>query len=400
MIEVHGSVAPGYEAVRAAFEENCRQRDEIGAAVAVVVDGALVVDLWGGTADPGQGRPWQQDTMVNLFSTTKGLSALAVAHAHSRGLFDLDEPVATYWPEFAAGGKGRVTVRCLLAHQAGLCAIDTPMTTRTLADPDAVAAAIGPQRPAWTPGERHGYHGVTLGWYESELIRRTDPQGRTIGRYFADEIAAPLGLDLHIGLPDDVPEERLARIMGDWYRVKMVLNIRTLPRLFVKNFLKPGSLTQRSFANPKVVGQPVRYNDREIRRLELPAANGTGTARSVATAYGEFATGGARLGITPATLAALTEPATAPGLGRYDQVVHTDTSYSLGVCKPWPGFEFGSAQAFGTPGAGGSMGFADPELRMGFCYAMNRMGFHLWDDPREVALRHAAQAAARRSRTG
>ena len=314
--------------------------------------------------------------MVNLFSTTKGLSALAVAHGHSRGLFEYDEPVATYWPEFAANGKHQVTVRTLLSHQAGLCAIDAPMTVATLADPDAVAAAIGPQKPAWTPGERHGYHAVTLGWYESELIRRTDPQHRTIGRYFADEIAAPLGLDLYIGLPDEVPEERLARIMGDWYRVKMLFHMRTMPRRFVKNFLYPRSITARSFANPKVVGEALRYNDREIRRLELPSSNGTGTARSVAAAYGEFATGGRRLGIDEVTLAALTRPAAAPSGGPYDQVLHTDTAFSLGACKPWPGFEFGSPQAFGTPGAGGSMGFADPQLRMGFCYAMNRMGFH------------------------
>ena len=395
MVVVHGEVSPGYEAVREAFAENFRTHGEIGAAVAVVIDNQVVVDLWGGSANPRQGRPWQRDTLVNLFSTTKGLSALAVAHAHARGLFDYDEPVATHWPEFGANGKDQVTVRTLLSHQAGLCAIDAPMTVATLADPDAVATAIGPQKPAWTPGERHGYHALTLGWYESELIRRSDPQHRTIGRYFADEIAAPLGLDLYIGLPDEVPDERLARIMGDWHRVKMLFHMHTMPRRFVTNFLNPRSITARSFANPKVVGEALRYNDREIRRLELPSSNGTGTARSVTAAYGEFATGGRRLGIDEVTLAALTRPATAPSGGRYDQVLHTDTAFSLGACKPWPGFEFGSPQAFGTPGAGGSMGFADPQLRMGFCYAMNRMGFHLWNDLREVALRHAAQAAAR-----
>jgi CubicO group peptidase (beta-lactamase class C family) len=395
MAVVHGDVSPGYEAVGDAFAENFRSRGEVGAAVAVVIDNQLVVDLWGGSANPREGRSWQRDTLVNLFSTTKGLSALAVAHAHAGGLFEYDEPVATYWPEFAANGKRHVTVRTLLSHQAGLCAIDAPMSVATLGDPDAVAAAIGPQKPAWTPGERHGYHALTLGWYESELIRRTDRRHRTIGRYFAEEIAAPLGLDLYIGLPDEVPDERLARIMGDWYRVKMLFHMRTMPRRFVTNFLNPRSITARSFANPKVVGEALRYNDREIRRLELPSANGTGTARSVAAAYGEFATAGRRLGIDGVTLAALTHPATAPSGGRYDQVLHTDTAFSLGACKPWPGFEFGSPQAFGAPGAGGSMGFADPQLRMGFCYAMNRMGFHLWNDPREVSLRHAAQAAAK-----
>jgi CubicO group peptidase (beta-lactamase class C family) len=354
-----------------------------------------VVDLWGGWADPTQDRRWAEDTLVNMFSTTKGMSALAVAHAHSRGLFDYDERVSTYWPEFAAGGKEEVTARTLLSHQAGLCAIDEPMDIDTLTDPDAVAAAIGKQAPAWTPGRRHGYHGISLGWYESELIRRTDPHHRTIGRYFADEIAGPLDLDFHIGLPSDIPDDRLARIMGDWYRAKMVFNIRTLPTEFVRAFLNPRTITARSFSNPKVLGRPLRYNDRAMRKIELPASNGTGTARSVAIAYGEFATGGRRLGIDPATLATLVEPAGAPTDGTFDEVLRMQSSFSLGCCKPWPGFEFGSPQAFGTPGAGGSMGFADPELEMGFCYAMNRMGFHLVSDPREERLRTAARAAAR-----
>ena len=298
LVVVHGDVSPGYESVREAFAENFRSRGEVGAAVSVVVENRVVVDLWGGSASPREGRPWQRDTLVNLFSTTKGLSALAVAHAHSRGLFEYDVPVATYWPEFAANGKHHVTVRTLLSHQAGLCAIDAPMTVATLADPDAVAAAIGAQKPAWTPGDRHGYHAITLGWYESELIRRTDPQHRPIGRYFAEEIAAPLGLDLHIGLPDEVPDERLARIMGDWYRVKMLFHMHTMPRRFVTNFLNPCSITARSFANPKLVGEALRYNDGQIRRLELPSSNGTATARSVAAAYGEFATGGHTWGST------------------------------------------------------------------------------------------------------
>jgi CubicO group peptidase (beta-lactamase class C family) len=394
MVVVDGDVSPGYEAVREAFAENFRSGGEVGGAVSAVVDNRVVVDLWGGAANLREGRPWERDMLVNLFSTTKGLSALAVAHAHSRAV-RIRRAGGHVLARVRRKRQHDVTVRTLLSHQAGLCAIDTPMTVATLADPDAVAAAIGPQKPAWRPGERHGYHAVTLGWYESELIRRTDPQHRTVGRYFAEEIAAPLGLEVDIGLPDEVPDERLARIMGDWYRVKMLFHMRSMPRRFVTNFLNPRSITARSFANPKVVGQALRDNDREIRRLELPSSNATGTARGVAAAYGEFATAGRRLGIDEVTLAALTQPATAPSGGQYDQVLHTDTVFSLGACKPWPGFEFGSPQAFGTPGAGGSMGFADPQLRMGFCYALNRMGFHLWNDPREVVLRHAAQIAAR-----
>lgn len=393
---IGGRTAPGYERVREVFEENFRSRDEIGAACAVVVDNEIVVDLWGGSANPKTDVDWGEDTLVNMFSTTKGVAALAIAHAHSHGLFDLDEPVATYWPEFAQNGKESISVRTLLSHQAGLSAIDEKIDLSTLADHDALAAAIGKQKPAWVPGKRHGYHGVTLGFFKSELIRRTDPQHRTIGQYFADEIAAPLDVEFYIGLPDHVTDDRLARIMADWYRLKMIANIKTLPSEFVKGFvLQPKSLTARSFANPKVVGMPIKYNDRAVRSIELPSANGTGTARAVATVYGEFAAGGSRLGITADTLAALEQPAAPPENGSHDEVMRTETTFSIGLCKPWPGFEFGSARAYGTPGAGGSMGFADPELKMGFCYAMNRMGFHLWDDPREHALRQAAQQAAR-----
>jgi CubicO group peptidase (beta-lactamase class C family) len=392
---VDGFVAGGFERVQAEFERNFAERNEIGAACAVSVGGELVVDLWGGMRDPARRDPWERDTLVLMFSTTKGMSSIAVAHAHARGLFDYDAPVAEYWPEFAANGKESVTVRQLLSHQAGLCAIDEPLDLDDLADPDRVAAAIARQAPAWEPGTRHGYHGISLGWYESELVRRMDPRHRTIGRYFADEVATPLGIEFYIGLPDDVPAGRIAVIQGQWYRTKMVANLGKLPRQFVKGFLDKRSITARTFANPAVLGMPVRYNDRQMRRIELPASNGIGTVRAVAIAYGELAVGGGRLGIDAATMAALTDAASPPSGGSFDEVLRTDSRFSLGYCKPWPGFEFGSDRAFGTPGAGGSLGFADPDLEMGFGYAMNRMDFHLWNDPREVALREAAAACVR-----
>jgi len=392
---INGTVAPGFEPVAKAFERNFELGKEHGAACAVSIGGELVVDLWGGQAAPG--RPWQQDTMVNVFSTTKGVSSIAIAHAHSRGLLDFDSPVASYWPEFAAEGKEGITVRTLLSHQAGLCAIDAPLDLDALADPDRVAAAIGAQRPAWTPGEQHGYHGISLGWYESELLRRVDPQHRTIGRYFADEIAGPLGLDFHIGLPDDIPEDQLARLHAPAYAARMLLNIHKLPPAFVRGFLTPGSLTARTFANPKALGQPARYNDRTMLRLELPASNGVGTARSIAKVYGDLAIGSPGLGISDATLANLREAAQDPTKGRFDLVLKQESRFSLGVCKPWPGFEFGSPAAFGTPGAGGSFGFADPQVGMGFAYVMNRMDYYLLSDPRELALREAAFTCARKA---
>ncbi len=210
----HGDVDEGYGPVADAFRRNFAERNEIGAACAVYRDGRKVVDLWGGYRDGTTRAPWERDTLVPMFSTTKGVASMALAVARSRGLVDYDAPVASYWPKFAAAGKERVTVRQLLSHQAGLCAIDEKLELADLADLDRVADKIARQRPAWEPGTRHGYHGITLGWYEGELIRRVDPQRRTLGHFFADEVAGPLGLEFHIGLPDTVPPERLATIHG------------------------------------------------------------------------------------------------------------------------------------------------------------------------------------------
>jgi len=388
-MEIGGMVKPGFERVRSAFEENFRSRGEVGAACAAVVDNELVVDLWGGHADPATDRVWESDTIVNVFSSTKGIASMAVLHAASVGLFDFDDRVAEHWPEFSKGGKEDVTIRQLLAHQAGLSAIDQKIDMAALADPEKMAVALAAQVPAWEPGTRHGYHGISLGWYESELIRQTDPECRTIGQYFHDNIAVPLGLDFWIGLPDSVPETRIARLQADWYRVKMLANISKMPKDFVKGFLNPRSLTARTFANPAVLGKPAKYNEPEMRKLELPASNGHGTARAIASAYGEFAAGGARLGISPDVLNDVARAAADPTDGRADLVLFDNTRFSLGYCKPWDGFSFGTPTAFGTPGAGGSLGFADPERKLGFAYVMNRLDYHMFDDPRELSLRNA-----------
>ncbi len=195
---VNGEVASGFEEVREEFERNFAERGELGAACAVYHQGEKVVDLWGGYRDVRRRKPWEEDTLVLVYSTTKGLSGMAMAVAHSRGLLDHDERVATYWPEFAQNGKENVTVRQLLSHQAGLSAMDRPLELETIADRDALAAAIARQRPAWEPGTRHGYHGISLGWYEGELIRRVDPERRSIGEFFRDEIAGPLDLEFYI----------------------------------------------------------------------------------------------------------------------------------------------------------------------------------------------------------
>ena len=385
---IFGDVEQGYGKVADAFRRNFDSGSEIGAAMAVYRDGVKVVDLWGGYRNGITKAPWERDTLVTVFSTTKGLASLAVAVAAAQGLICYDSPVAHYWPEFAQAGKDRITVRQLMSHQAGLPVIDPPLTLHDLTDPARLSAKIAAQPPRWDPGARHGYHGITLGWYSSELIRRADPSGRTIGRFFADEVARPLGLDFHIGLPPTVDRDRVARVHA-WSRGETLLHLNTMPPRFVFGLLRPRSLTANALRMPGVRALNDINRD-ELRAVEMPAANGIGTASSIAKAYGSAATGGTEIGLIPSTLEALITPAEPPAGGRRDKVLHVDTSFSLGFVKPYSLAKFGSSdKAFGTPGAGGSFGFADPDTGVGYGYVMNKMGFHLTNDPRELRLRHA-----------
>jgi len=257
-----------------------------------------------------------------------------------------------------------------------------------LANPAKMSTKIAAQSPAWTPGTRHGYHTVTLGWYESELIRHVDPAGRTLGRFFADEIARPFGLDFYIGLPASVNRDRVAQLHC-WTRPEMLLHLHTMPPRFVAAVFNPRSLSARSVQIP---GMSVLddFNREALREVEMPSSNGTGTARSVAKLYSSAATGGADIGLSPSIFETIAKPAIPPTNGVRDKVLQADTAFSLGFMRPAPKFVFGSSEkAFGTPGLGGSFGFADPETGTGFAYAMNRLGFHFVSDPRELALRQS-----------
>lgn len=394
---VEGEVAPGFERVADVFRENFLRRDELGAAVAAYRGSERLVDLWGGVADRASGVPWKRDTTVLVFSTTKGMAALALAVAHSRGLLDHDAPVSRYWPELAQHGKGAITVRQLLAHQAGLAAVDAPLTLDVLADPDRRDDALARQRPAWEPGEWHGYHALSFGFYAAALLRRCDPRGRGVGAFFADEIARPLGIDFWIGLPADFPRERMARIAG-FGRAELLWHLGTMPPRFVLGMIDPRSLTARAFGNPKL-RRPETLDAPEYWQLEFPSSTGVGEVRAIARAYGEAAAGGGALGLERATLDALAAPAPPPRRGIHDLVMREDALYSLGFNKPAPPRRFGSShRAYGTPGAGGSFAFADPDHGIGFAYAPNRMGFHTHDDPRELALREALYACLARTR--
>ena len=386
---IDGFVAPGFEEVRTEFERNFAERGEIGAAVAAYWRGEKVVDLWGGRRVPNAADPWTRDTMVVVMSTTKGLSAMTLAIANARGWLDYDAPVARYWPDFAQAGKEAITVRQLLGHEAGLVLLDEPMTVEKLRDLDYVARVLARQRPAWPPGTRHGYHTMTLGLYMQELVRRVDPAHRTLGQFFHEEIAAPLGLDFYIGLPRAIPAERVATVRP-LSRLRGLLALRYTPPAVTLKMIRPGSLLRRSFAG--LVADP---NDRSFLEVEVPAGNGVGSARAIARAYSAFANGGAELGITPETFAHVTaSPVVANPI---DAVLGVPSRFSLGFLRPGPDFGFGSSpRAFGSPGAGGSFAFADPDARLGYAYVMNKLDFYLSDDPREKALRDAIYRALTR----
>lgn len=385
-VEIHGFVSPGFEAVRAAFTENFRKRQEIGAACCVYHKGEKVVDLWGGIRNKETGEAWEEDTMALVYSATKGMAAMTLAIAHSRGWLDYDELVCKYWPEFAQNGKEAITVRHLLAHQAGLYAFDEPIDKETVADLNRLAEILARQRPLWEPGTRQGYHAITLGYYEGELLRRIDPQHRSLGKFFQDEIAIPLNIDFYIRLPESIPDSRLAPLVDPGFSEM----VKGFPIRMGFDLLSPHSKIRRS-----LTGSDFPHDERRIysRNLEIPSGGGVGTARAIARAYSVFATGGKELGLTDETLRELSAPATPPANGFWDEVMKGEVQFSLGFMKSNPNFSFGSPASFGHPGAGGSLGFADPTTGVGYAYIPNRKSVEFSGDPRDVALRRALYSA-------
>ncbi|MEU6228159.1 serine hydrolase domain-containing protein [Streptomyces sp. NPDC047042] len=387
MTTIDGEVAAGFEPVREAFAANFAQHGDIGAAVCVYRDGRPVVDLWGGVADLLAGRPWARDTLQLVYSATKGATATAAHLLAQRGALDLDAPVAEYWPEFAANGKADIPVRWLLSHQAGLVALDQPVPLAEALAWEPMVAALGAQRPQWTPGIAHGYHGRTFGWLVGEVIRRVS--GHTPGRFFADEIAGPLRLDFFIGLPTS-ERDRVSRMV---YRQPEV-DFTTVPpeaipeelRELVAAWRDPNSFSNRAFQ----VTDPaeIDFNSPEVQAAELPASNGIGTARGLARMYAALIgeVDGVRL-LTPETLAsALKEQASG-----VDQVMVAPSRFSSGYMLPTQTNPMTGPNSLGHTGRGGSLGFADPEHGIAFGYVMN----HIIGGPNDVRATSLVDAVRR-----
>ncbi|MGG0727831.1 serine hydrolase domain-containing protein [Bacillus paramycoides] len=365
-IHIDGFVKPGFEKVKDAFIENFTTREELGAACCIYYNGECVVDLWGGYRDHQTKEFWTEDTAVLIFSGTKGFAALALALAHSKRYIDYDEKVSTYWNEFGRNGKENITIRQLLAHTAGLCCInELPLHTLSDFDTKNVAPYLETMKPAWEPGTKHGYHTWTIGWFISELIRHADPKGRNLTQFFNEEISGPLHAEMYIGIP-------------------------SFPKSLLWAFMNPKSLAKRSMLDPKGLLAHDNFNRRELREVEFPSGNGIGVVRDMAKIYSEFANGGPHLEIIPHTLDELSKPPIQTKNGWRDVVQTVDTAFSLGFFKPLTtGSNYGNSSCFGHPGAGGSLCFADPINRVGFSYAMTRVGMQMFDDPRETAIRKA-----------
>jgi CubicO group peptidase (beta-lactamase class C family) len=382
---ISGFVKPRFEKVREAFAANFERGEELGAACCVFHRGEKVVDLWAGVRDEATQAPWEENTMALVHSTTKGVAALTMALAESRGLFDYEERVSRYWPEFRQFGKDGITVRQLLSHQAGLYALDVKVDKELVRDLDRLAVVLARQKPKWRAGDRQAYHGITLGFYESELLRRVDPRHRSLGQYLRDELTGPLGVEFYIGLPEELPDSRLAPLT----RFSMWSALTGLPFELAVAALYPRSKFRRCLEGSEL---PEQSDHVYARRIEIPAGGGVGTARALATLYGVFATGGKELGLRKQTLEKLMAPAIPPEHGFKDECLKVEVQFSLGFEKPGGGNLYAHPSAFGAPGTGGSFAFADPHSQLGYAYVMNRMGAKLRDD-RELAIRSAMYRA-------
>ena len=391
MTQIHGEVAEGFGAVADAFADNFDDHGEVGAAFCLYVGGASVVDVWGGMADPATGRPWEQDALQLHFSTTKGVAAICAAILHERGQLDYDSPVADYWPEFAAGGKATVTVAQCMSHQAGLAAVDTPLTLDEICDKEPVLRALEIQEPLWEPGTANGYHAITYGWIVGEIVKRID--GRPIGRFLAEEIAGPLGVDSFIGLPES-EEHRVTRIIP----APVITDPPTIE--LIAAMMGPGSLGYRALTmdgamlvgqeyDPSVPLQIDAFNTRQVHAAEIPGAAGISEARALARMYGACVSevDGIRLISDETVRTVRAERSRGP-----DKSLVVECAWGMGFMRHLDTNPMLTGESFGHPGAGGSLAFGDLDHQVGFGYVMNQMGNGVAGDPRANALIEAVRS--------
>ncbi|MCU0270283.1 MAG: beta-lactamase family protein [Acidimicrobiales bacterium] len=393
MSNISGWTAPGFEGVRDVFTANFASGSEVGAAFSAYHRGHKVVDLWGGVADQQTGRPWEEDTLALVFSTTKGMTAMCANKLAQEGRLDTDAPVASYWPEFARHGKEEIPVSYLLSHQAGLAWVDGELTAEEALSWDPVIEALQNQHPNWEPGAEHGYHATTYGWLVGEVIRRV--AGRSVGTYLADELAGPLGLDCWIGLPEE-HESRVAPLISFLPSGITMEDLRDPGedpvRQLIAAFLGPDTdLGKALFAPGGALADADIWNSRAMHAAEVPAANGICDARSLARLYSACI--GEVDGIRVLTPEQLTKATTQLTEGPNRVLMGMDVQFGLGFMLHSTLIALGGPRSFGHFGAGGSVGWADPEADLAFGYLMNRMDLGLAGDVRSFNLINACYDA-------
>ncbi|MBU0809500.1 MAG: beta-lactamase family protein [Gammaproteobacteria bacterium] len=373
-MQIQGFFDLKFEALRDAFAALFDDPQERGMALCVQVGGETVVDLWAGVADKDGQQAWHSDTILNLFSCTKTFTAVTALQLVAEGKLELDAPVARYWPEFAAAGKDKITLRHLLSHQAGLPALRQMLPAEALYDWQAMTTALAAEQPWWALGEGHGYAPITYGWLVGEVLRRVE--GRGPGESIVARTATPLGLDFHVGLADE-EFDRVATIS----RGKGNVGDAAAQRLLKTMMSKPAAMSTRAFTNPPSI--MTSTNKPEWRRMQQPAANGHGNARSLAGFYSGLLDG--RL-----LESELLDELTREHAVGDDKTLLTRTRFGLGCMLDQP--EVANAtygmgpRAFGHPGAGGSIGFADPERDVAFGFVTNNLGPFVLMDPRAQKL--------------
>ncbi len=410
---INGWTAPGFEEVRAAFQANFDDGLEAGAAFGAYHRGQKVVDLWGGVADTRTGRVWDEDSLVLVYSTTKGITSMCANRLAQKGAIDVEAPVALYWPEFGQAGKSDVTVADLLSHRAGLAWVDGTLTFEEALSWDPVVEALERQAPSWPPGTAHGYHATTFGWLIGEVVRRVS--GRSLGTYLREEIAGPLGAEFFVGLPA-ADEPRVARLVSFLESLASGRTLQSLDDLVPAQagpsaegdvpataYLAPdGPLTRALAAPGGALSDPGAWDDPRLHAAEIPAANGICDARSLASLYAACVSdvaspsGGTFRILTPEQLNRALLPQTS---GPDVVLMGLDIQWGLGFMLNrgiMGSADLGGTRSFGHFGMGGSVGWADPDLELGMGYVMNQMEIGTTGDKRSYRLMKASVAAARR----
>ena len=392
---ISGYCEDNFIEARDIFEKSISSGFELGGSIAVEVQGKKVIDLWGGHLDHSQSKSWEENTLVNVFSTTKGIAAICLLQLIEKGLLDIEKPVCEYWPEFSVNGKENIPVKYLFCHKAGLCGVREPLESGAFSNWDLITSELAKQEPLWEPGTAHGYHAITYGHLVGELLRRID--GRTIGQYFKEEIAEPLNLDFWIGLPDSEFDR-----VSDIYPSKpgplqyLFPLLTKLPRFvlpgrakFLLDFGDTSKPVGAAFNNPPISSnRGMEANTKQWRNAEIPAANGHGTARSIAKLYGILANGGSRDGIHVLSPETIEKGRQTQSDGKDLVLGGMRTRFGLGFMLGTENVSMGpNPNAFGHGGAGGSLGFSDPDNNISLGFVMNQMhqGITAWKTATDVA---------------